>query len=118
MELGIDSLSVTPFVATLQKQTGLQLSPTLIFEHTTAEAVAQHLVQLEGGGCTRAPFGTLGAAEGNGPLEVKPLLGPGGLELFGQRVGSELYWTNPKKAVRAASDSMAASSCASVAPPL
>ena len=44
MEMGIDSLSVAHFVATLQKQTGLQLSPTLIFEHSTAEAVAQHLV--------------------------------------------------------------------------
>ena len=48
MELGIDSLAVAHFVATLQKQTGLQLSPTLIFEHSTAEAVAQHLVQLKG----------------------------------------------------------------------
>ena len=64
MKLGIDSLSVAHFVASLQKKTGLQLSPTLIFEHSTADAVAQHLVQISGEGCVRAPFEMLGGVEG------------------------------------------------------
>merc|ERR1740117_348 len=49
MEMGIDSLSVTGFVQELRQQTGLNLSPTLIFEHSTAEAVAKHLSQLAAG---------------------------------------------------------------------
>lgn len=46
MKLGIDSLSSTHFTSELQQRTGLQLSPTLVFEHSTPIAVAQHLAQL------------------------------------------------------------------------
>ena len=46
MTLGIDSLSSTHLVSELQQRTGLQLSPTLIFEHSTPMAVAQHLAEL------------------------------------------------------------------------
>lgn len=48
MHVGIDSLSATHFVSELEQETGLSLSPTLVFEHSTAEAVAQHLDQLMG----------------------------------------------------------------------
>jgi 3-oxoacyl-(acyl-carrier-protein) synthase/acyl carrier protein len=46
MDVGIDSLAATHLVAGLQQRTGLQLSSTLIFEHSTADAVAQHLARL------------------------------------------------------------------------
>ena len=48
METGIDSLSVMQLVGGLQKRTGLKVAPTVIFEHTTAQAMATHLAQLSG----------------------------------------------------------------------
>ena len=42
-KVGIDSASAAQFVGVLRQQTGLQLSPTLIFEHSTAEDIALHL---------------------------------------------------------------------------
>ena len=64
MDAGIDSLTAANFVSELSQRTALQLSPTLIFEHSTAEAVAQHLMQLLGGNGVRTQFETLGAREG------------------------------------------------------
>eukprot|EP00966_Prymnesium_polylepis_P151473 3500341-Prymnesium_polylepis.1 len=49
MDAGIDSLTVTSLVDMLKDSFGLQLSPTLIFEHSTSAAVAEHIVQLLGG---------------------------------------------------------------------
>ena len=46
MNIGIDSLSSTHFVSELQQRTGLQLSPTLTFDYSTAGAVAEHLAEL------------------------------------------------------------------------
>ena len=49
VDLGIDSLSSTALVDELGEKTGLQLSRTLIFEHSTAAATADHVVQMAGG---------------------------------------------------------------------
>ena len=43
MEAGVDSMMSLHFVTELQHATGLVLSSTLIFEHSTASSVAQHL---------------------------------------------------------------------------
>jgi 3-oxoacyl-(acyl-carrier-protein) synthase len=65
MNMGIDSLTSLTFVEALQVRTGLQLSPTLIFDHPTAEAVSQHINELTGRrGASQLP-GDL-AAEGWG----------------------------------------------------
>eukprot|EP00966_Prymnesium_polylepis_P004444 102265-Prymnesium_polylepis.2 len=48
MEVGIDSLTSTHFVDELTERTGLRLSTTLIFQYSTAAAVAEHLAQLLG----------------------------------------------------------------------
>ena len=55
MEAGIDSLSVMQFVDRLHKRTGLKVAPTVIFEHTTVQALATHLAQLSGV-CTHVPL--------------------------------------------------------------
>ena len=43
---GLDSLSSTHFVAALEALVSMKLSPTLIFEHATPQAVAMHLQRL------------------------------------------------------------------------
>jgi 3-oxoacyl-(acyl-carrier-protein) synthase/acyl carrier protein len=44
MDVGLDSLSATRLAATLEKQTGIALSPTLVFEFGTAGSIASHLL--------------------------------------------------------------------------
>ena len=43
MDAGVDSLSATRLVIHLEELTSLQLSPTLVFQLNTAEAIASHL---------------------------------------------------------------------------
>ena len=62
MDIGIDSLSAANFVSELSQRTALQLSPTLIFEHSTAEAVAQHVALLLSGSSDTRPILTAQAA--------------------------------------------------------
>ena len=71
-QVGIDSVKVAHFVSSLQKKTGLELSPTLIYEHSTAEAVAQHLVQLLGVGDVRTPCQAL--VTGGGRTALAPAI--------------------------------------------
>ena len=80
MDVGIDSLSSTALVDELREKTGLQLSPTLIFEHSTAAAIADHMVQMAGG---KGSGPTLFAGVSNGEaaaLSVESFCGrfPGG----------------------------------------
>ena len=58
MQLGIDSMTVATFVGELQQRSGLELSPTLIYEYSTAEGVAQYLVQRLRGDDMHTPFVT------------------------------------------------------------
>ena len=46
MDGGLDSITSTHFVGSLQAHTSLPISPTLIFEHSTPEAIASHLAEL------------------------------------------------------------------------
>ena len=43
MDVGLDSLAATHLASRLEQQTGVQLSPTLVFEYSTAGAIAGHL---------------------------------------------------------------------------
>ena len=43
MEAGVDSLAATELVSQLRALTGLELSPTLVFEHPTPRAIATRL---------------------------------------------------------------------------
>ena len=43
MDVGLNSLGATHLASQLEQQTGVQLSPTLVFEYSTANAVAAHL---------------------------------------------------------------------------
>ena len=43
MDVGVDSLGATHLASKLEEQTGAQLSPTVVFEYSTAEAIAAHL---------------------------------------------------------------------------
>eukprot|EP00966_Prymnesium_polylepis_P205018 4750021-Prymnesium_polylepis.1 len=55
MDAGIDSLVSSALVDELKENTGLQLSPTLIFEHSTAAAIADHMVRMMSGGKGNMP---------------------------------------------------------------
>ena len=45
MEAGIDSLAATELASRLRSLTGVQLSPTLVFEQPTARAISSHLLE-------------------------------------------------------------------------
>jgi NAD(P)-dependent dehydrogenase (short-subunit alcohol dehydrogenase family)/acyl carrier protein len=49
-ELGFDSLAAVEFQQRLERDTGLRLSPTLVFDHPTVAGVAAHLESLLGEG--------------------------------------------------------------------
>ena len=58
LQVGIDSLSATHFVTELRERSGIDsLSPTLVFDYSTAEAIAGHLTQLAVPGAQTAGFG-------------------------------------------------------------
>ena len=46
MDAGVDSLAATELSSRLQTMTGLQLSPTIVFEQPTPRAIAVHLLEL------------------------------------------------------------------------
>ena len=46
MEAGVDSLAATELVNRLRADTGLALSPTLVFEQPTPRAIAAHVLEL------------------------------------------------------------------------
>ena len=46
MDAGLNSLNATQLSAELERQTGLSLSPILIFQYSTAEAIVRHLHSL------------------------------------------------------------------------
>jgi len=46
LDAGIDSVMASTIANELQERTGLQLCPTLLFDHPTAETVAQYLASL------------------------------------------------------------------------
>ena len=46
MEAGVDSLAATELSSRLRALTGMQLSPTIVFEQPTARALRPHLVEL------------------------------------------------------------------------
>ena len=48
MEFGLDSLSATEVPPRISALTGIHLSSTLVFEHPTPRAVADHVLALEG----------------------------------------------------------------------
>eukprot|EP00966_Prymnesium_polylepis_P276618 6390772-Prymnesium_polylepis.1 len=48
MEAGVDSLAATELTSRLRAATGVALSPTLMFEHPTARAVAVHMLEQMG----------------------------------------------------------------------
>ena len=52
MEAGVDSLAATELSMRLQTATGLNLSPTIVFEQPTPRAVAAHLLEQLGGEAT------------------------------------------------------------------
>jgi 6-methylsalicylic acid synthase len=48
VEVGVDSIMTVGLLRQLEKQTGLSLPPTLLWEHPTAAAVSERLVELLG----------------------------------------------------------------------
>ena len=65
LELGFDSLTAVELCGRLSILTGLQLPPTLVFEHATSRALSEHLVAQVGLGGFSAGDGT-GNGAGNG----------------------------------------------------
>ena len=46
VEIGVDSIMTVGLLRQLEKQTGLSLPPTLLWEYPTAAAVAERIVEL------------------------------------------------------------------------
>ena len=46
MELGLDSLAATQLVRELSTKLQVELSPMLLFDHPTVDAISEHLVEL------------------------------------------------------------------------
>jgi 6-methylsalicylic acid synthase len=46
VEIGVDSIMTVGLLRHLEKQTGLSLAPTLLWEHPTAAAVSERIVEL------------------------------------------------------------------------
>ena len=82
MEAGVDSLAATELSSRLRSQTGVALSPTLMFEHPTARAVAVHLLEQLGGAaaCTLVAARSDSGVSSASPLALLGLSGcwPGG----------------------------------------
>ena len=87
MDAGIDSLSATRFASELGQRTGLQLAPTLIYDHSTAAATARHLAQLLSAsiadvttplaapGLASSHFGTIGGVRRSGRPSMAGMVG-------------------------------------------
>jgi polyene macrolide polyketide synthase len=83
MEVGVDSLAATELSSRLRSLTGVALSPTLVFEHPTARAVAAHLIELAAGWAAAvAPRVPAAAVVAAAPLALSGLVGrwPGGCD--------------------------------------
>jgi len=46
MDVGLDSLATTQVVQELSREFGVELKPTLLFDHPTIEALAKHLTEM------------------------------------------------------------------------
>jgi acyl transferase domain-containing protein len=62
MDLGFDSLAAVELRNRLNSATGLRTQPTLVFDHPSARAVAQHLLEQVAPGLDREPGDGLGRA--------------------------------------------------------
>ncbi|MET7683479.1 beta-ketoacyl synthase N-terminal-like domain-containing protein [Streptomyces sp. NPDC005423] len=71
-ELGFDSLTALELRNQLTAATGLRLSPTLVFDHPSARAVADHLDTLLAGTTAAVPAATAAAtaADGEDPIVI------------------------------------------------
>ena len=88
MEAGVDSLAATELANRLQADTGLRLSPTLVFEQPTPRAIAAHVLEVLAG--APMPAAPTGAPQPRGErhVVVRSVAGrwPGGC-----RSGSSLF---------------------------
>lgn len=64
VEIGVDSIMTVAVRRQLEKQTGLALPPTLLWEHPTAAAVTARIVELLNGSPDAAPSSTSGLPNG------------------------------------------------------
>ncbi len=71
-EFGFDSVSLTSFGNTLNQEFGLEVSPTLFFEHPTIEQLSEHLVREDSGNLLRV-FGKMDGAENTNACKDEPL---------------------------------------------
>ncbi|MET9888207.1 SDR family NAD(P)-dependent oxidoreductase, partial [Streptomyces sp. NPDC006430] len=73
-ELGFDSLTALELRNQLTTATGLRLTPTLVFDHPSAQAVAEHLDALLAGSAaaagTSTAAGTAGTAADDDPIVI------------------------------------------------
>ena len=112
MEAGVDSLAATELVSQLRALTGLELSPTLVFEHPTPRAIATHLSARAGGAdgdggaaaaaADASDVTAMRAAAGGGAVAVGSAVGrwPGGAPTVGAlwaalRAGGDLVTAVP-----------------------
>ena len=88
MEAGVDSLAATELSNRLQADTGLALSPTLVFEQPTPRAIAAHVLELLAGAPTLAAPTGAPRPRGERHVVVRSVAGrwPGGW-----RSGSTLF---------------------------
>lgn len=72
VDLGIDSFSVVHFVEQLSQQTRLEISPSIIFQHPTVQAIASYLSHVSINGHAQRPV----ASKYNGVDSPTLTIGP------------------------------------------
>ena len=89
MEAGIDSLAATELSSRLRSLMGVALSPTLMFEHPTARAIAAHLIEQTSYAAEAAEMSACVsyAAAATAALMMSGMVGkwPGGCDLAATR---------------------------------